>query len=137
MFKIFNKGRTPIRVCNVTIGINETSEGIEDIWYEQEKKRVDNLIKLGLISKLEMPEVDGEKLRLEKQEALEEQQRLLEEQEAIRIAEEQKLQEEMKKAEEEAKAQAEATTKKRTSKKKSEEVVEDEKTEVKEETEKE
>ena len=124
MFKIFNKGRTPIRVCNVTIGINETSEGIEDIWYEQEKKRVDNLVKLGLISKLEMPEVDEEKLRLEKQEA-------------IRIAEEQKLQEEMKKAEEEAKAQAEATTKKRTSKKKSEEVVEDEKTEVKEETEKE
>ena len=61
MFKIFNKGRTPIRVCNVTIGINETSEGIEDIWYEQEKKRVDNLVKLGIISKLEMPEVDENK----------------------------------------------------------------------------
>lgn len=121
MFKIYNRSGRVQTVCGQVIPSLETSQPLMDSYYDGNKSRVDRLISLGVIKKIDMPEVDENELIRKQQEEAEEAMRLQEE-ERLRI---EKEIEEMQKAAEKTQQEAEEKVKK-------EEEVEKKKTEKKE-----
>lgn len=107
MFKIFNKSGRVLDICGQTIKTGESTTPLMDAYYEGSKKRIDKLESMGLIMKMNMPEInEAELLRKQKEEA----DRLWQEQEERnRQMEQARLEAEanMKKAAEEARAKAE------------------------------
>ena len=60
MFKIYNRSGRIQRICGQTILSQGTSQPLLDSYYDAEKSRIDRLVDLGIIRKIDMPEVDEE-----------------------------------------------------------------------------
>ena len=109
MFKIYNKSNRIVEVCSKVIPSQTASAPMVDAYYEDEKARIDKLVSMGIIQKIDMPEVD--ELELQKRQA-EEARIALEQQEA----ENRRVEEETRREEEEARKIEEELAKSETKK---------------------
>lgn len=99
MFKIYNKSNRIVEVCSKVIPSQTASAPMVDAYYEDEKARIDKLVSMGIIQKIDMPEVD--ELELQKRQAEEARIALEQQEEETRRAEEEarKIEEELAKSE--------------------------------------
>ena len=119
MFKIYNKSNRIVEVCSKVIPSQTASAPMTDSWYEDEKARIDKLVSMGIIQKIDMPEVN--EIELQRKQAEETNGMMKQQEEADRIMEEmrkeaEKQEEEARKIEESAKSEGKKETKKTTKK---------------------
>ena len=101
MFKIYNRSGRVQRVCGQIILSQGSSQPLLDSYYEAEKSRIDRLVDLGIIRKVDMPEVDEKELRRKQMEEAEEAMRLQEEENQRIIKEMEEMQKAAAKAQKE------------------------------------